>query len=61
MSIILFSIHRVACNDIFRGDDPQIGGGGGGGGGPVPPGIYAYAYRQNTSLVTSVGKVTLKM
>ncbi len=26
MSIILFSIHRVACNYIFRGDNPQIGG-----------------------------------
>ncbi len=30
MSIILFTIHRVTCNDIFRGVNPLIGGG------PVP-------------------------
>ncbi len=41
MSIILFTIHRVVCNDIFRGDNPQMGGGGGGGPDPhVPPAIY---------------------
>ncbi len=39
MSIILFSIHRVACNDIFRGNNPQIGG-------SPPPGFtYAYGYK----------------
>ncbi len=41
MSIILSSINRVACNDIFKGEQPSDRVG------PVPPGIYAYEYYLN--------------
>ncbi len=41
MSIILSSINRVACNDIFKGEQPSDRVG------PVPPRIYAYEYYLN--------------